>query len=79
MINEYSQMLNGERWYPGRVTYPELTHLSCDINHRQVYTEVVIKEHTKGRVTILLPLFFPSLSPPTVPTHVTLATADDKC
>lgn len=74
-------MLRGERWYPGRVTYTELTHLSCDINHRQVYTVLVIKVHTKGRVTIPLPLPFspPSLSPPTLSSHVTLATADDKC
>lgn len=72
-------MLIGERWYPGRVTYIELTHLSCDINHRRRYTVLVIKVHAKGRVTILLPLLFPSLSPPTLSTHVTLATAYDKC
>lgn len=72
-------MLSGERWYPGRVTYTELTHLSCDINHRQVYTVLVIKVHTKGHVTILLPLLFPSLSLPALSTHVTLASADDKC
>lgn len=48
-------MLSGERWYPGRVTYTELTHLICDINHRRVYAQLVIKVHTEGRVTILLP------------------------